>query len=190
MLDQHLAQELYDLAEFNSLRAEALALFERCLSERTPLLLEQFVQQQLLADPPQLDLLLQVAADVHQHLIILQESRFDVRNWLLARLLADHAVDLSELLPPNALEEFHRLHIQVALAYIVRRYPHFNSSAFASMGRTIHTALLTAAQLQGDILMTRRLLAYILEWVDSVSLSSIRGVWGNIWEPLASPHIH
>lgn len=190
MLDQRTALELFALVEYNSLRAEAMDLFERCLMEGTPQFLEHFVQQQLIADPPRLDLLLNVAEDVHQRLMTLRESLFDVRNQLLARLLDEYGVDISHFAPANSVEDFHRLQPHDLLGFIAYQYPDLSPAEVLTLERLFRTVLLTAAQLYGDIVMSRLLLNFILDWADSVSMSSIRHVWRNNWEPLSAPQIH
>lgn len=87
---------LWSLNSMNTLRLEAMELFDRSLSERKALLMEVFIEQQLSQDPPPLDLLSQIAEDVHGRLMSLRQSHFEVRDDLLVysdMMMAEHLYD-------------------------------------------------------------------------------------------------
>src|SRR5215813_12055956 len=80
MLDSTPNASFYTFAEVNYLRLEAMDLFERCLTEGKPDFLEAFVERQIMQEPPRLELLREVADELHQRLIGLREHHFDVRE--------------------------------------------------------------------------------------------------------------
>ncbi len=73
---------MFSLATFQTLRLEALDLFDRCLAERKPEYLERFLERQIAQEPPPLELLSQVAEDVHQRLLTLRQRHFEVCDQL------------------------------------------------------------------------------------------------------------
>src|SRR5687767_3679503 len=86
MFRESAASGAFSFAELNYLRMEAMDRFERCLTEGRSLPLESFVEEQLAQDPPRLELLREVAEDLHQRLQGLRENHFDVRGRALAAL--------------------------------------------------------------------------------------------------------
>src|SRR5262245_38004075 len=97
MLDDFHSLGLFSLAEQHYLRLEAMDLFERCLTEGKPDCLQAFFEQQISQEPPRLQLLRDIAEDLHQRLLSLREYHFDVRDRVMRSLHDDFKVDITPL---------------------------------------------------------------------------------------------
>ena len=103
----------FSLAVFQALRLEALDLFDRSLAEGKPEILERFLERQIAQEAPSLELLSQVAEDVHQRLLALRQRHFDVREQDAQQVTASlHAdVMLAEQLYLYVVDWLLALHI-------------------------------------------------------------------------------
>jgi hypothetical protein len=170
--------------ESNPVRLEAMSLFERCLSEGAANPFEAFVEEQLSHDPPEIELLRDVAEDLHQRLLSLREHHFDVRDQALRRLQDDYLIDLSPLTPPDALDRYHLLDAEEAVAYLRGQYPIADDSEALRLRRLLEASTAMATQLYHDVLMTEHLYDFVTDWV--MGLCALVARQG--WEPIpASP---
>ena len=94
---------LFSLATFQTLRLEALDLFDRSLAESKAEILERFLEQQVAKDPPPLELLSQIAEDIHQRLLALHQRHFDARDQIRRTFLHQYGLDLTPFLPTDPL---------------------------------------------------------------------------------------
>jgi hypothetical protein len=164
------------MVDFTDVRESAMDLFELCLTEGIPDPLTEFVHEQILYNPPRLDVLQGVAEDLHQQLVMLRESHFDVRDRLL-RLFQDvYAVDLSQLAPANLLDNYHQLSPDQILEFLKPRTA-IKVQEVQSLRKIIENSLSRASQLHGDVLLTKFLLDYVLDWTDGISTVIIRDTW-------------
>jgi hypothetical protein len=177
MLDDFRALGLFSFAEQSYLRSEAMELFERCLTEGKPDSLEAFVEQQLLQDPPHLQLLQDIAEDLHQRLLSLQEYHLDVRERVLRALRDDFKVDISPLPPANALESYHLLPLDEAVDSIRQQNRRLSEQDMVLLHNMLEASLEMAAQLHGDIAMTEHLHKYIVDWLNGLHTLAARRAW-------------
>lgn len=190
MLDLLTAHDLFAMAQYNNLRDEAMELFDRCLTEGTPVFLEQFVQLQLVTSPPRLELLNMVAVDVHQRLIALRSSLLEMHVNFVSTLQAEYGVDLKEFIHHDLYDTLLLMTPDSLLAMIVRQNEQLMPDNMDVIHKQLTTSHLSATQVAGDIRMTQQILATIADWVDSISAFSLRYVWYNSWEQRAHPHTH
>jgi hypothetical protein len=164
------------MADMTELRESAMDLFDLCLTEGIPDPLTEFVHEQILYNPLHIDLLHAVAEDLHQRLLLLRESHFDVRDRLL-RLFQDvYAVDLSQLAPANLLDVYHLLSPDQILEFLKSRTT-LKVHELKSLRKIIENSLARASQLHGDILLTKFLLDYVLDWMDGLNTVIVRDTW-------------
>ncbi|MBL8116018.1 MAG: hypothetical protein J0L63_00910 [Anaerolineae bacterium] len=173
MLDQLSALEFFALAEQNNLRAEAMEIFERCLTEGTPIYLEEFIQSQLWLEPPPLDLLQGLAQDVHQRLITLRETHFDVRNRLISEIQMRFAVDLAPLFLTQDLDTYQQVEMASVFAYVTTQYPDVTPESHLAIKKYLSLGLANASQISSDVALVRDLLDYLLDWLDALSISLV-----------------
>ncbi len=190
MLDQFRALGLYSLAEQNYLRLEAKDLFARCLTEGSPDYLLQFIEQQILAEPPRIDLLQEVAEDLHQRLLSLREYHFAVRDRVLRTLRSDFSVDLTPIVPPDALATYHRLNLDDALSFIARLNPAISSRDRVVLRELLEASVEMAAQLYEDVAMTEELFFNVMDWADGLSVVIGRCYRLYEWDAHVSERIH
>lgn len=157
---------LSSLAEINYLRLEAMELFERCLTEGRPNALETFIEQQISREPPLLELLREIAEDLHQRLISLRENRSELQAKVTRTLIDDFNLEISAFAMGDPLLEIEKkLADQDNLSEEVRKM--------------LDKSLQTAAQLRDDIAMTERLHLYLLDWLNALNATVARRFWVN-----------
>lgn len=177
MLDDFQAMGLFSFAEHSYLRLEAMDLFERCLTEGRPDCLEAFIEQQIMQEPPRLQLLRDIAEDLHQRLLSLREYHFDVRDRVLRSLRDDFKVDISPLAPANALESYHLLPLNDVLRSLREQNANLTDQDAVLLQNMLVASLEIAFQLQGDIAMTEHLHTYILDWLNGLLAMTARRAW-------------
>lgn len=186
MLDHLRSLELFAMAELKYLSLEAMDLFERCLAEGDPDYLMGFVEEQILHDPPRVELLRNVAEELHQRLLSLREHHFDVRDRVVRTLRDDFQVDLTHLAPPNALHAYHLLELEHTLKSIQLQNKRLTPPEMTLLRKVLSASLELAGQLHKDVQMTEQLMICVMDWVDGLSVTQVKLQWGNPWEQAAT----
>lgn len=175
MIDE--TTEVFSYAELNYLRMEAMDLFERCLTEGNALPLEAFVERQISQTPPRVELLREIAEQLHQRLISLRENHFDLRDRTLRALRDTLRVDLSALVPLNALGDYHLLKSDDIIVELRQQYPRLTEAESHIVRKALDTSMDIAAQLYRDVELTTHLYNYVMDWVMALSAILIRRAW-------------
>lgn len=167
---------MYSLAAFQTLRIEALDLFDRSLAEGKLEYLERFLELQVVQEPPSLELLSQIAEDVHQRLLVLRQRQFDARDEM--RLLLEHqfGFDLTPFLPLDPLV-YHHMNIEQVLDFTSPQLMRLSDESRVAMRQTLVDALATAAQLHEEIAVAEYLHTYLTDWLMALHIVSARGAW-------------
>jgi hypothetical protein len=179
----------FSFAELNYLRLEAMDLFERCLTEGQTSPLEAFVEQQIAQDPPRLELLREVAEDLHQRLLALRENHFDVRERVLRTVRDDFSLDLSPLIPLNALQSYHRLNPDEAIRFLSEHHA-LEAQDVVALRSALDASLGTAAQVHRDVEMTEKLYDYVMDWLMGLNATMARRYWAESVLRPTTEHIH
>ncbi|MBZ0281241.1 MAG: hypothetical protein K8L97_10910 [Anaerolineae bacterium] len=190
MLDHFKSLSLFAMAELNYLRMEAMDLFERCLTEGSPDFLTAFIEKQITHDPPRLELLHEIAEDLHQRLLSLREYHFDVRDRVVRMLRTDFHIDLNHFAPVSALENYHHIEIDQLLGFVNSHNPRLTTHDLAMLRQVLDASMEMAAQLHDDVSMTNFLFAYVMDWADGLSVAEMRRSWLNEWEQNRVSVIH
>ena len=164
---------LYSLATFQTLRLEALDLFDRSLAEGKAEFLERFLEQQVAREPPALELLSQIAEDVHQRLLALHQRHFDARDQLRRTVEQKYGLDLTPFLPADPLE-YHRLNLEEALSFF-QPSPHFSEAV--PLRQMLEDELTSAGRLYGELSLAEQLYTYLMDWLMALHIVSVRGAW-------------
>lgn len=181
MLDDFHNLGLYAVAELNYLRLEAMDLFERCLTEGTPDLLTTFIEKQITHDPPRLELLHEIAEDLHQRLLSLREYHFDIRDRVVKMLRVDFQVDMARL-AIGALDNYHLIEADQLLSFVASHNPRLATHDMGMLRNVLMTSIKMASELHDDVQMTESLFNFVLDWADGLSVSETRRAWLNEWE--------
>jgi hypothetical protein len=181
MIENSRLEGLFLLAELSYLRSEAMDLFERCLTEGSPDYLIVFIEDQIYQEPPRLDVLRDLAEDLHQRLLGLREYHFDVRERVLKTLRDDFQIDLSPLAPAGALERYHLLQVDGVIGYLREQNPRLTSKEEFLLRKMVEASLEMAAQLHQDVVMTEELFFCVMDWVDGLSATIARRFWMDDW---------
>ena len=165
---------LSSLAELNYMRLEAMDLFERCLTEGKPDSLKAFIERQISQDPPRIELLREVADDLHQRLIGLHDYYLDIWERTLVTLDRDFGLyfDLQTISAP-----FNQFEIEPLIKEIRAGNAQLSSQEEEVLRKMLDTSVETAKQLRADIGMTERLYVYICDWVAGLSATIGRRFW-------------
>jgi len=180
MLDGFKSLSLFAMAELNYLRMEAMDLFERCLTEGSPDVLTLFIEKQITHDPPRLELLHEIAEDLHQRLLSLREYHFDVRDRVVRMLRTDFQIDLNHFAP--ALENYHRIEIDQLISFVSLHNPRLSSNDLTMLRQVLDASIEMATQLHEDVSMTNFLFGFVMDWADGLSVAEVRRSWLNEWE--------
>lgn len=186
MQEESWLDELFEApSNENDLRLEAMELFDRCLAHGSPDCLIAFIEAQITQDPPRLDVLRDLAEDLHQRLLGLRGDCFDVRERVLRTLRDDFHVDLSPIAPANAIEVYHQLNPDTAVHFLRCHYPQLTQSEELVVRRLLETSLMTATRLHSHMRMTEELFAYVMDWMEGLNTVIARQLW-DIDPPLAT----
>ena len=177
MLDKSSMRELMALAEKSVACSEAVDLLDRCLAERSSSLIEGFMQRHMLANPASIDVLQDLAESVHQHMIALQQSLFDVRAEMLKSLEDRYHIDLTPLVPLELIEEYNALELDEALAFVTSRYPHLTDNDLVIICHTMHNAVSRAGQITQSLILVRQILDYIFDWSEALGVFVVKAYW-------------
>jgi hypothetical protein len=191
VMQQHDPDEagLFSLATFQTLRLEALDLFDRSLAESRPELLEHFLEYQVAQKPPPLELLSQIAEDVHQRLLSLRQRHFDARDEMRLMLQRQYALDLTPFLPNDPVE-YHRLNLEAAMNFFAQAQPPLSEESSRILREMLEEALSSAAAQHAEMALADRLYTYIMDWLMALHVVTVRGAWSD--DPWADepPLIH
>jgi hypothetical protein len=179
MLENFSPFALLAMAELTQLRAQALDLFDRCLVEGNTAPIIAFVERQVTNDPPQLQLLRDFSADVQQRLLSLRAYHYDVRKNVVLTFSQDYAVDITPVVPPGELDQYHLVEPYQVLAYAQAQGAKFSDQDLILLGKLLEASVKTAARLQSDIQLTTELQNLVLDWFDALSSTMGRRYWAN-----------
>lgn len=177
MLDYALSKDLQSLSELKHLRLKAMRLFEEGLTNGDQATLVEFIERQLIQDPPRLHLLRDIADDLQQRLLSLREHHFDVRERVVSALNEGYGIDISSLAPPNRLETYHLLKQADIAAYIRHHGDDLPDDELAILGKMIAASLEMAEQLYNDIQTTSYLHNLVLDWLEGMRAVTARRQW-------------
>jgi hypothetical protein len=169
-MDDYGMMGLSSLAEINYLRLEAMELFERCLTEGRPNALEAFIEQQISRDPPLLELLREVAEDLHQRLISLREYRADLLDRVTRTLTDDFGMQISGFAMGDPLAEIEKRVKDLS-------GDNLTDEEIILLRKMLDASFQTAGQLRQDIAMTERLHLYIVDWLNGLNATVARRFW-------------
>ncbi len=168
---------LFAMAELNQLRVQALDLFDRCLTEGNPAPVVSFIERQVMGDPPHLQLLREFAEDLQQRLLSLRGNHFDIRERIVRTFAEGYGVDISALLPLNALAQYHLIAPQQVLDYTRQHAASITDNDLILLGKLLDVSIRTAERLQRDIKLTTELQTLVMDWLDALSSTVGRRYW-------------
>jgi hypothetical protein len=177
MMSESGVSGIFSFAELRYLRMEAMDLFERCLTEGDPKLLEGFVERQISQEPPRLELLREVAEDLHQRLLDLYSSRYEVREQVLQILRDEFGVAAKELLPVNSMKSDQPFYLDDALTMLRQKNGTLTEADELLLHKKLDAPLTLEAQMHRDVLMTEYLYAYVMDWVMGLNAIFTRRYW-------------
>jgi hypothetical protein len=179
MLEEGMNQGLFSLVEMNHLRMEAMRLFEQCLTNGDDALLMTFIERQIVQEPPRLQLLRDLADDLHQRLLSLREYHFDVRERVVRALSDGYHIDITDIAPPSSLDRYHLLNLDDILDRVNHQAIMLNEQDTLLIRKMVDASLKMAGQLYNDIVLTTRLHKTVLDWLEGMNAVIGRQYWTN-----------
>lgn len=177
MTDDQSGMGLAALAELNYLRLEAMDLFERCLTEGRGDSLESFIERQIARQPPRLELLREVAEDLHKRLAALREYRSDILERTWQTLRRDYGFLIPQVNVSAPLAEIEHLGWHNVTRWAMDQGVILSEEDQAVLRKMVDTSLQTVTQLSADIGMTERLFESLSDWVEGLSATAARRSW-------------
>lgn len=160
MLDQHGSQGLFSIAEIYRLRVEAMHLYEHCLTTGDEASFINFVEAQIVEEPPRLLLMHGMADDLEQRLLSLRAHHLDVRERVAQALREGYDLEIGDVQQAGQNDA--------------------GALADAALLRQVIVASSEVAEsLQNDIQTTLRLHQLVLDWLEGMSAVAIRQHWIN-----------
>ncbi len=161
---------LRGLGEYAQLRDEAVELLDLCLTEGDGGLLLSFVDRQIAHDPPRILLLHALSDDLQLRLLSLREYRFDVRDRIVRLFRDDFGVDITGVVSPDALDQYHHTSPQAFLDCIAQQgRDDITAQEQLLLGKAVEVSLEIAAQLTADIRLAEQLQSYVLDWLSALN---------------------
>lgn len=177
MLDNLIGRSLFALAELSHLRQEAMDLFEQCLTSGNETPLVNFIELQLVHEPPRLELLRDITNDLQQRLLSLREYHFDVRDRVVRTFSESYSVDITPLTPSALLDSYHRLTTEQLFTFVRERGITLSEKDAILLHKMVDASLRMAAQLYNDIQLTSHLHQMVLDWMGGISITIARQHW-------------
>jgi hypothetical protein len=180
-MDETERTQTLPMVEINALRMEAMAIYERCLTESGLGLFERFLERHLIEDPPPVALLNEISDDLFQRLQSLRQAQFEVREGLLTTAKQRFHVELSEHLPLRELDHLASIAPECLTASLANALPAAEQRALAAI---LEDARLAAARLAGHRALTEQLYKNVMDWATALHVIAIRDQWPRHREPI------
>ena len=161
-----------ELDNAEALMDEAHVLYERCLTQNTTEPLRRFIESQLAVQPPRIQLLREVADDLHQRLIVLREQYFEARDRLLYIIHQRFDLDMTPLIAPKP-EIYHQLPMDELINAICLQKP-LSPDDEARLRRILKVAHAIANQVFNDAQVTDQLHRMLEDWLTALNTQSAR----------------
>jgi len=165
------------------LRMQAIDLFDRCLTEGNPAPIIAFIERQVTGEPPHLQLLRDFGEELQRRLLSLRTNQFDMRIRVV-QSFADYGIDITPLMPANAVEHYHQIAIQGVIDYAQS----LSANDRLLLIAMVELSIKTAARLNDDIKLTADLQRLVTDWLEALSSTVGRRYWSQ--EPPAQSPIH
>lgn len=159
------------------LRLQALDLFDRCLDQGSLTPIMSFIEEMLADEPPALDSLRSLAGDLQQRLFVLRTKLYNVRDKLVSTLTTDFALDVTPLMPAEALIRLHLVAADQVMDFAQMHNQHLNPHELGTLQDMITSAISVAASIHRDVEITQSLHMLILDWLDAFSAVASREYW-------------
>jgi len=169
---------LFSLATFQTLRLEALDLFDRSLAESKADYMERFLEQRVAQEPPPLELLSQIAEDMHQRLLALHQRHFDARDQVRRTFQHQYGLDLSPFLPADLLE-YHNLNLEEALGFFSQALTNLSLDKQVTLRDMLQDELANATRRSAELALADQLYTYLMDWLMALHIVSVRGSWAD-----------
>lgn len=177
MRDRMMQKKLFAMTEHNHLRLEAIQLYENCLTQGDLTMMIDFVERQIVHDPPRLQLLRDIAEDLQQRLLSLREYHFDVRERVVSTLEDSFQVNIASLAPQAELDRYHHLSPDDILDVVQQHNPTLEKKDLLLIRKMVDASLQMAGQFHNDIQLTTQLYHLVLDWTEAMSVTVARQYW-------------
>ncbi len=176
MSERLYAQDQLAAAEYHILRREAAETIEHCLRRGEDCEFVAFMEAQIATHPPRLNLLRDVAGELHVRLLALRQQRLDVRVRVVASLQNDYGIDVTRCCPVNSLEHDASVSVDDILVYVEGGLSDEAAQDMALIRAMVQASVEVVTQLSADIRLTEQLHNTLLDWLMGLSSRSSRSL--------------
>lgn len=169
------------MVELNALRMEAMAVYERCLTECATAPFERFLERQLIQSPPPVALLNEISDDLFQRLQSLRQAQFDMRDRLLSAAQQGFHVELGATLPLRDIDQLAELQAHKVAGSRAFKLTAKNREALAVLLEDTREA---ATRLSSQRTITEQLYSNVMDWATALHVLVIRDQWRTPHEPI------
>lgn len=180
-MDETERSQSLPMVEINALRMEAMAIYERCLTDSGLSLFERFLERQLITTPPPVALLNEISDDLFQRLQSLRQAQFEVRESLLITSQQRFHVELADVLPLRDLDHLPDIAPERVAACLSDALPQSERLALAA---ALEEARVAALRLAAQRTLTEQLYKSVMDWATALHVVAIREHWPRHREPI------
>ena len=176
MSERLYAQDQLAAAEYHILRREAAETIEHCLRRGEDCEFVAFMEAQIATHPPRLNLLRDVAGELHMRLLALRQRRVDVHDRMAASLQTDYGIDVARCCPVDLLEHGASISADDILVYAEGSLSDEAAQDMALIRAMVQASVDVVTQLSADIRLTEQLHNTLLDWLAGLSSRSSRSL--------------
>ncbi len=160
------------LNDSEALLAQGRDLYERCIQLGSPVLMLEFVEEQIAQDPPRTSVLRELCDELQHKLMALNETYFEARDRVLYIIRKRFALDLDPLLAPKP-DVYHQLPIDDLINNILQQKP-LSSEEQSHLRRILKVSHVMAGQVYNDASITQQIHNVLDEWLRALATQNAR----------------
>ena len=154
-----------DLTPPDPRRLEAFHRYEKCLADGRIILMEAYIEHLLIQSPFPIALLQEIIGDLQNHLQLLCQQHFDMRERIIAALRNIYHVDITTLTPANRWQDYHLMDMERVMRMVSQNGFHLGREETDILRDMLRESTRICGQLAHDIDVTERLCSMIQDWL-------------------------
>jgi len=132
-----------------------------------------FVERHVLESPPDLDLFRTLVDALQQRLLSMRIQLYSARETVVTTLRTQYLVDITPLMPPHELYDYHLLQPTAVVAFVNDHTEVVTTDDLDQLHVLVTASIKTASQLNVDMLITEGLYEMVLDWFDALCVVAV-----------------
>lgn len=167
------SQTASDADSLQYLQTQAIDLFDRCLTQGDTAPIVAFIERHVLTFPPDLELFRALVDALQQRLLSMRIQLYSTREAVVTALRTQFLVDITPLIPPHELYDYHLLQSAAVLAFVNDHTEVIAPDELDRLHLLVAASIRTASQLNVDMLITEGLYEMVLDWFDALCVVAV-----------------